>query len=134
MLRNSDRLNHTMARNSLRQLVRIELLRRLLAVKTNSNPLVPQVKVTFNSLSRHKLLQTLPGVRLPVKNQTSTPVKIFEAFNSLQKFYNRRYKKYNFTHSFKVTEKTVNTFSPTKYTIYPNLHSQTRLPSTQSRF
>ena len=134
MLRNSDRLNHTTARNSLRQLARIELLRRLLAVKTNSNPLVSQVKVTFNSLSRHKLLQTLPGVRLPVKNQTSTPVKIFEAFNSLQKFYNRRYKKYNFTHSFKVTEKTVNTFSPTKYTIYSNLHPQTSLPSTQSRF
>ena len=134
MLRNSNRLNHTSARSSVRQLKRTELLRKWLSVKTNPSTTTSQAKVVFNSLSRHKLLQPLPGPRLSLKNQISHPVKIFETFNSLQKFYNQRYKKYNFIHNFKVVGKLANTFSPIKHTIHLDLHAQIRFSSIQPQF
>ena len=134
MLRNPDRLNHTSVRSSIRQLKRIELLRKWLSVKTNPNILTSQAKVVFNSLSRHKLLKPVPGPRLSLKNQISDPVKIFETFNSLQKFYNRRYKKYNFMHNFKVVGKPTNAFSPIKRATHLDLHAKAHVSPTQSQF
>ena len=137
MLRNSDRLQPTSLRSSVRQLKRTELLRKWLSVKSNPNLPNSQIKVTFNSLSRHKLLRPLPGPRLPLKNQILDSAKIFETFNSLQKFYNRRYKKYNFVrnlHNFKIVGKPTNTFPLTKLTTHANMYTQTCLPSAQSQF
>ena len=134
MLRNSDRLNTTSARSNAKQLKRTELLRKWLSVNPSPNSPTSQVKVALNSLSRHKLLRPLPGPRLSWKVQISDPVKIFETFNSLQKFYNRRYKKYSFTRSLKIVGKFVSSFLSVKRTIHPKLHTPACLPSAQSQF
>lgn len=134
MLRNSDHLNPTLGRSNLKQLKRTELLCKWLSIKSNLNPSTSQFKVTFSSLSRHKLFHPFPGLRFSLKNQISEPVKIFETFNSLQKFYNRRYRKYNFIRNFKKLGKSINVSSSMKLTINTNLTTRMGLLSIQPQF
>ena len=130
MVRNADNLTLNTLRRGTRNLKRIEFLYRHLSMKHNQTPF--QVKIGFNTSSRHKFLQTLPGPRLSSKNRTSEPVKIFETFTSLQKFYTRRYKKYNFTYNFRIITKPT-TFQPTKYRTHLTFYTQVPLTPSLSR-